>query len=213
MNILVSDFDGTMTEHDFFELVRRRWPLPPEQDPWNQYWAGQLTHFEALARIFAGIRSLPGELEAMSEATGLDPGAGKAVQRLKDGGWEVVIASAGCGWYIHRLLEKAGVSVTVHTNPGSVGPQGELLMTLPTKDKFFSDSTGIDKRAVVQDALERSERVAFVGDGRPDLEPALLVPPDLRFAHGWLAQELEARGESFQPFHRWSEIAEVLTRC
>jgi 2-hydroxy-3-keto-5-methylthiopentenyl-1-phosphate phosphatase len=212
MNILVSDFDGTLTEHDFFELVRRRWPLPPDVDPWNLYWAGSITHFEALARIFAGIRSQPGELEAMADATELDPGVAAAIQRLNVFGWEVVIASAGCGWYIERLLKNAGVKVTVHANPGRLGPHGELLMTLPPEDQFFSATTGVNKLAVVKDALNRAARVAFAGDGRPDLEPALLVSPELRYARGWLAQELESRGEPFQKYHRWSDIAESLTR-
>jgi 2-hydroxy-3-keto-5-methylthiopentenyl-1-phosphate phosphatase len=52
--------------------------------------------------------------------------------------------------------------------------------------------------------------VAFAGDGPPDLQAALLVPPGLRFARGGLAEELRARGEAFQPFSRWSEIAREL---
>ena len=33
----------------------------------------------------------------------------------------------------------------------------------------------------------RYDRVAFAGDGPPDIEPALLVPADMRFARGALA--------------------------
>jgi 2-hydroxy-3-keto-5-methylthiopentenyl-1-phosphate phosphatase len=40
--ILVSDFDGTMTRWDFYALVRKQWPLPPNDDPWEQYVAGWL---------------------------------------------------------------------------------------------------------------------------------------------------------------------------
>jgi len=52
--------------------------------------------------------------------------------------------------------------------------------------------------------------VAFAGDGRPDLEAALLVEPGLRFARGWLAKELGRRGEGFRPFERWAEVAGAL---
>jgi 2-hydroxy-3-keto-5-methylthiopentenyl-1-phosphate phosphatase len=65
---------------------------------------------------------------------------------------------------------------------------------------------------IVRDALKRSERVAFAGDGRPDLEPALLVKPELRFARGWLADAFGERGEKFHPFERWSQIADRLQK-
>lgn len=54
--VLVTDFDGTVTRRDFFEIVRARWPAPPGDDPWELYLAGKLTHFGALQRIFARDR-------------------------------------------------------------------------------------------------------------------------------------------------------------
>jgi phosphoserine phosphatase len=38
----------------------------------------------------------------------------KSARALKDSGWEIVIASAGCDWYIRYLLNKVGVSVVLH---------------------------------------------------------------------------------------------------
>jgi 2-hydroxy-3-keto-5-methylthiopentenyl-1-phosphate phosphatase len=85
-------------------------------------------------------------------------------------------------------------------------------MLLPERSPFFSPTKGVNKVAIVRDALNRSGRVAFAGDGRPDLKPALLVPPQLRFARGWLAEALRERGEKFNPFERWSEIADQLQK-
>jgi 2-hydroxy-3-keto-5-methylthiopentenyl-1-phosphate phosphatase len=69
---------------------------------------------------------------------------------------------------------------------------------------------GISKRAVVEDQLSRGATVAFAGDGRPDAAPALLVPPERRFARGWLARHLEQRGQRYNPFEIWSEGARML---
>ena len=55
------------------------------------------------------------------------------------------------------------------------------------------------------------ERVAFAGNGPPDLDAALSVPPELRFARDWLADELSRRKESFHRFSQWSQIADRLT--
>ena len=213
MNILVSDFDGTLTRYDFFDLVRKRWPFPSEDDPWEKFVAGQITHFEALAEIFRGIRTSEADMLELANSMELEPGLAKSVDALRDCGWEVVIASAGCDWYIQRLLKNAGVSVPVHSNPGSFDPERGLQMSLPEHSPFFSPTTGVNKVGIVRDALGRSIRTAFAGDGRPDLESALLVPPQLRFARGWLAEALSERGEGFHPFERWSQIADQLQKA
>ena len=83
-------------------------------------------------------------------------------------------------------------------------------MSLPAGHPFVSTDLGVDKLAIVKDALTRSNTVAFAGDGRPDLAPALLVKPELRFAKGWLANKLDSLGEHYTTFNVWSEIAQKL---
>ena len=48
--VLVTDFDGTMTKNDFYNLVVS--DLLPNETPdyWVEYREGQITHFEALRR-------------------------------------------------------------------------------------------------------------------------------------------------------------------
>jgi 2-hydroxy-3-keto-5-methylthiopentenyl-1-phosphate phosphatase len=208
--ILVSDFDGTMTRYDFYDLVRQRWPVPPDDDPWQHYVAGRITHFEALAAIFAWIRTDEPSLLELVRQMKLDPELPEATRLLRADGWEVVVASAGCAWYIEYLLKQAGVSLEVHANPGCFVPGQGLRMDLPEHSRFFSRQTGIDKPSVMRDALRRGASVAFAGDGRPDLEPSLLAPPERRFARGWLADALRNQGQSFQPFECWSQIAPQL---
>lgn len=82
-------------------------------------------------------------------------------------------------------------------------------MSRPEGSAWFSEETGVDKSAVVRAALKGGRKVAFAGDGPPDLAPALLVPPDLRFAraNADLARLLLSQGEAFRPFDTWSEVA------
>ena len=213
MGILISDFDGTITRYDFFDRVRTRWPFPLQDDPWEKFVEGEITHFQALAEIFARIRTTEANLLELADSMELDASFAKSARVLHDRGWEIVIASAGCDWYIKFLLKKAGVSVPVHANPGTFDPERGLVMSLPERSGFFSPTKGVSKVAIVQDALSRSDRVAFAGDGRPDLRPALLVRPQLRFARGWLAEALRERGEKFYAFERWSQIADQLLKA
>jgi len=212
MNILVSDFDGTLTQYDFFDQVRKRWPIPPEVDPWHKFLAGEITHFEALAGIFSQIRASEADLRELMQSMELDPRLAESMKALQEKGWDVIIASAGCDWYIRRLLEGAGVSVPLHANPGRFSPDHGLIMSFPADARFRSSTTGIDKVAVVRDAIQHADQVAFAGDGPPDLPAALLVKSEFRFARGWLANALREQCEAFHPFHHWSEIADQLPR-
>lgn len=208
--ILVSDFDGTMTKFDFFDLARRDLPTAADHDYWQDYVAGRITHFEALAGIFGSIRADWPGIEKVLDGMQLDPTLNGSVARLRAAGWKIVVASAGCGWYVERLLARAGVELKVHANPGVFAPETGLRLTLPVDSPYFKRETGIDKCAIVRAALARDPRAVFAGDGRPDLAPANLVAPENRFARGWLADHLRKTGESYRPFETWSQIAEAL---
>jgi 2,3-diketo-5-methylthio-1-phosphopentane phosphatase len=211
-NVLVSDFDGTMTRHDFYKLVIESLVPPGTPDFWAEYRAGRITHFEALRRYFAFIRASEDEVLAVVGRMELDPNLRTAVAALHQAGWKVVVTSAGCDWYIRKLLGAAGVDVEVHANPGRFVAGNGLLMEMPKGSQFLSPSLGIDKAAVVKQHLRDGCRVAFAGDGFPDAEPARYVPAELRFARGDLANELRDEGLAFHSFESWSDIARVLVQ-
>jgi 2,3-diketo-5-methylthio-1-phosphopentane phosphatase len=209
--ILVTDFDGTISQTDFYQLVVDRLLPPGLPDYWAEYRAGRLTHFGALAAIFRSVQADESTWDELIHDMGVDPDLADSVATLRNAGWEIIVASAGCGWYIEKLLRRADVSLEVHTNGGRL-VDGRLEMELPTGDQFFCPDVGIDKAAIVRDSLSRSRLVAFAGDGPPDVAPALLVDSRVRFARGFLAEDLAARGESFQAYKRWDDVAQALSR-
>jgi len=208
--ILVSDFDGTMTRRDFFQIVLDR--LLPEELPdfWGDYLAGRRTHFETLQMIYGRIRASEEQVLALLPLAELDADLGLWLGRLRQAGWSVVVASAGCDWYIRRLLHQAGHDLEIHSNPGFFSPEEGLVMTLPADSQFFSPTHGIDKAAVVRRALESGLPTAFAGDGYPDIDAARLVPAQRRFARSALAETLKRQGLPYRPFERWSEVARML---
>jgi 2-hydroxy-3-keto-5-methylthiopentenyl-1-phosphate phosphatase len=205
---LVSDFDGTMTDRDFFRLALEYLPLTAASF-WENYEKGRMNHFDALSAIFAELRFPEEEMDALLARMELDEGITEACNRLHAHGWKLVIASAGCSWYIERLLAPLGIEAEIQANPGSFSEQQGLIMKPPLGSPFFSRETGIDKTRLVKAALEGGT-VAFAGDGRPDIGPALLVHPSRRFAKGRLAEELTERGESYNRFQSWNEVVDGL---
>jgi HAD superfamily phosphoserine phosphatase-like hydrolase len=206
--ILVSDFDGTMTGRDFFRLALEYIP-PGAASFWEDYEQGEISHFQALASIFSLLRCPESKIENLLTRMELDRGITTACDRLQAEGWRLIIASAGCVWYIERLLGPLGIEAEIHANPGHFSEREGLIMELPFSSPYFRRETGIDKSRLVQTALGQGI-VAFAGDGRPDLGPALLVHPSRRFAKGRLAEELTQKGESFQWFRSWIEMVDKL---
>ena len=206
--ILVSDFDGTMTERDFYQVALD--VLPAEKRViWEEYKRGERDLFPALAAIFSKLRGLSSSIESLLDRVGLDKDMVDSCRRLQLQGWKLVIASAGCAWYIEKLLFPLGIDPEIQANPGHYSEEKGLIMEYPIGSPYFSPATGIDKSLVVKKALNRA-LLAFAGDGRPDLEAALLVDPSRRFARGDLARELTRRGEPFRPFHSWSAMVKAL---
>lgn len=201
-----------MTANDFYKLAAERL-LPPEALlPWAEYRAGRQTHFAALRDIFGQLQASEAQLLELVRDMAPDPALAHSVNRLRAAGWRVVVASAGCDWYIRRILAALGLTdaVEVHANPGELLPGGALRMSMPAGSAFACRETGVDKAAIVRRHLQAGSRVAFAGDGFADLPGALLVRPELRFAKADLAQALGEGGEDFRPFSRWSEVAEAL---
>jgi 2-hydroxy-3-keto-5-methylthiopentenyl-1-phosphate phosphatase len=151
------------------------------------------------------------QLDELLTASRPDPDLGASAALLQRASWKLWVVSAGSSWYVERVLSRAGVAATVYSNPGRLESGRGLVLEKPDPSSpYHSASEGIDKSAIVRNALRGASSVAFAGDGPPDLQPALLVRPELRFARGFLAEALRTRGEEFQPFLRWSEIARAL---
>lgn len=210
MPILISDFDGTLANRDFFQLILDRYQPPEAQEIWDGFKSGDLSLFEALAGVFGSLRTDLAGAEALVRELEPSPGLGQAFHRLQDAGWELQIASAGCGWYIERFLDWQGIEAEIHACPGDFDPGKGLVMRPATDARFADEEHGIDKPAVVRAALARDPVVAVAGDSGTDHDGLLLVPAERRFARRWLADDLRAEGEGFHVFEHWPEIVDVL---
>jgi 2-hydroxy-3-keto-5-methylthiopentenyl-1-phosphate phosphatase len=211
MPILVTDFDGTFTRRDFFDLILERHNPPGARALWDRFLAGGMTPFEGIAGVLGSLRTDEAGALALVAAMDPPPGAAAAARALQAAGWEIVVASAGCRWYIDRVLDGLGLSFSVQANPGWFAPARGVVMELDPGSPYFHRELGIDKPAVVRAALARDPIVAFAGDSpQTDGPAAMLVAPDRRFATGPLARRLAADGTPYRAFADWTGIAAQL---
>ena len=207
---LVSDFDGTITRHDFYTLIAERYMSADAMAIWDSYRDGKITHFEAMQSFFSNAPEDERSLEDLLRDVQPDPALSECAEALTRADWDLIIVSAGSSWYIDLLLQRANVQAVVHSNPGRIVPGRGLVLNMPKTSPFYCPDVGVDKSAVMRHALGKYQRVAFAGDGPPDVAPSLLADHDHRFARGFLAQELLRRRERFRSFDRWREVVNTI---
>ena len=214
-NCLVSDFDGTFTRREFYDLAMQEGLAKGFPDYWTAYSAGRISHFDAIAGIFSHLRCSEARLRRLVARMEPDPKTPNALHALASAGWDAVIVSNGCQWYIDIVLEglglaAAGLTPPVYACPGRFVEGQGLLMEQPSDSAYFRAEFGVDKRLLIEDMQSRYERVAFAGNGSPDYQAALAVAPELRFARGWLARRLDEESVPYRSFDAWSEVTDAL---
>ncbi len=212
---LVSDFDGTFTRREFYDLAIQDGLGDGFPDFWTAYAAGKISHFDAMAGIFSNLRCSDDALRQIVARMEPDPKTPDALRALESAGWDAVLVSNGCQWYIDIVLEslglaKAGLTLPVYACPGRFVEGQGLLMEQPKDSAYFRPEFGVDKRLLIEDLQRRYKRVAFAGNGSPDYQASLAVAPELRFARGWLARRFDQECVSYRPFEAWSEVADAL---
>src|SRR5262245_59812034 len=116
--IFVSDYDGTITDNDFYSLLAERYAPADPPDYFAAYREGRISHFEAMAPYFAFAPGEEQQLEELLSASQADSDLGASAALLRRAGWKLWVVSAGSSWYIERVLRRSGVAATVYSNPG-----------------------------------------------------------------------------------------------
>src|SRR5215467_4931273 len=65
--IFVSDYDGTITDKDFYSLLAEHYAPANTPDYFAQYREGRITHFEAMAAYFAFAPTDEQQIEELLE--------------------------------------------------------------------------------------------------------------------------------------------------
>lgn len=175
---LVSDFDGTISDDDFFYYISRQYLGEKSLVPWQAYMEGKKTHFEALKEIFASLRVEKADLDNFIRKIRIDKGFLKTAAWCQEQQIPVYVCSAGCDYYINLLIGPAiaEYGIRLVANHGTYSSNHGLEMTPPPAgSRFYDFGTGINKAAIVAYLQEQGYRVVYCGDGMPDLAAARIA--------------------------------------
>lgn len=207
--IFVSDFDGTMTQRDFYKILLDKYRAVIAGDPYGVWLNKEISDLEFLIRLFAGLDRDETQIQADMDSMKLDPYAPDFVRRVREAGGEFAIVSLGLDYYIDYVLDKAGIEAELFSNRGRYAERS-IQVTGALGSHYNSEWFGVDKEAVIQRLKQDYETVYFAGDGRIDIKAAQAA--DRVFAKAALQQHLTEAGTPFMAFNNFKDIAAVLSQ-
>jgi len=206
--IFISDFDGTLTNKDFYHIVMEEYLADRGEALYQSWRRNEIGVSEFLAGVFRGIDRDETEIDEAITKIAVDGYLKEFITRIQAAGGDFLILSAGTDYYIKRTLKNLGLAqIPVISNPGVYHDRG-IKVTPDQESPYYSKVYGVDKALAVQDYLTKYRRVFYAGDSEPDLKAALLA--EQIFARGELVELLTERRRAFVPFKSFVEIGDYL---
>ncbi|BCB03849.1 MtnX-like HAD-IB family phosphatase [Bacillus sp. KH172YL63] len=199
----VSDFDGTISKKDFYQLVLDKY-FQEGKKLYQQWKAGSLKDIDFLTRVFSSIDQNEEQIIQDIRSIEIDEHVPAFIRKVQENGADFYILSAGTTYYIHHLLAHHGIhDVKVFSNEGYYKDQN-VYMNIDPRHPHFSERYGIDKSKVLRELQEEYEMIFFAGDSEPDSHPAKVA--DITFAMKSLPSILR---ESQTPFIKVDDFHDI----
>lgn len=204
----VSDFDGTLTDRDFYHIVMDKYLKDWAWDYYHQWRKTKKINVEFLNKIFGSMDRSEDEILEDILNLPLDPYAIDFIKRIENCGGDFYILSAGTSYYIKKLLAHCNIrNVTVISMEGVYKDRG--IQILPdSNSEFYSDMWGVDKAKVILTLKQKYSKVYFSGDSEPDVGAANAA--DCAFARNDLKELLSEKNIPFIPFIKFNEVEKYM---
>jgi 2-hydroxy-3-keto-5-methylthiopentenyl-1-phosphate phosphatase len=205
----VSDFDGTISDQDFYDLVIENY-YNEGKNLYRQWKDGEMKDIEFLREVFKNINDKEENIIEEIRTLPIDEYAIDFIKTVQQNGGDFYILSAGTDYYIKHLLDHYSIrDVQIYSNEGYYENQG-VHINLDETHPHYHERYGIDKSKVIQDLQKNYETVHFIGDSEPDTHPA--EHADLVFAKKALQKMLREKNIDFVPVKTFKEVEEYLQK-
>ncbi|MFT8872099.1 MAG: MtnX-like HAD-IB family phosphatase [Sporolactobacillus sp.] len=207
--LFLSDFDGTLSDKDFFKIIIDRYFPEQREQLYAQWEAKTMSDLDYLSRIFQAIGRDQAGIDEDILSIPFDRYAKQVIEHVQRLGGDFVVISAGTDYYIRRIFAHHGIKhVNIFSNPGVYSEHGIRLEVDPNSP-YYSPLYGIDKAKVTEDLMKNYRTVFFAGDSRPDLEAACLA--DVIFARERLKALLDERHRAYVPIQNFADVEHYLS--
>jgi 2-hydroxy-3-keto-5-methylthiopentenyl-1-phosphate phosphatase len=203
---LFFDFDNTLTRGDILDSVIESFSPSEDWRAWEAAWAdGRLSAMECLRRQVEGLRVTQQTLFEFLSRVRIDTAFVQILQWCRRRDVPISIVSDSFVPMIRHMLSVSGIDdIPVIAN--DLAFDGDRLRpSFPFHDPSCVRSANAKARHLEP---YRGHTLVYAGDGRSDLDPALIA--DVVFAKGALARELDTRAIAYTPFDTLTPVLAYL---
>lgn len=215
-DLVMSDFDGTITKRDTGWVVFDELGLDAAWD-WEYRWRDrEISSIECLEGQWGLVDLSPDELIALIDRLELDERFPEFVTRAREIGAEVVVASDGLSFYLDRMLQRMGFEICEgdpdpddpgeciarYVNMAELTDEGVKITFPHTNEECMQ--CGNCKSTHLARLARDYRRVIYIGDGYSDRCPA--AQADIVFAKDHLEGLMEEKGIDYVPFESFADI-------
>lgn len=200
--VILSDFDGTISQEDVGTLIWERL-TPPSPETLRRLAADEIGSRIAYLDTTAHVNLA--EAEALADQVAIDPYVAPFVDWAAGQSIPLAVLSDGFTFYIDRILRREGLNhLPVFANEW-VAP-GELAWPHANP---VCDRCGCCKAAVVRRLRQAGSRIIYLGDGVSDLYAAGFA--DWVFARDRLAMHMEEHRSPYFPLTSFADPLALLS--
>lgn len=206
--VFISDFDGTLTNKDFYQMIIDDYLVEEEENIFTEWNQNEYVNKDFFDNIYNFINRSENEVLEDILRIEWDDWANEVIEKIQQAGGDFVILSVGTSYYIERILEEKKLSnIKVYSNPGVYRKKG-FRLNIDEKNPYYSEFYGIDKEKVVRELKEKYSRVYYAGDSAPDIPPCRIA--DVCFAKGALQEMLKNEKVKFVPINDFRDVKKYL---
>ncbi len=206
--IFISDFDGTISNEDFYRLMMDKY-VPGSEEKYDLWREEKIKDIDFLGYVFENINQEQNIIDEEARNISIDLSLKDFVEFIRKNNGEFVILSAGSKYYIDLVLEKVGVDVKVYSNLSEYKDKG-LYYNLDKEHEFYSERYGIDKKKVTESLIKDYDLSFYAGDSMPDYQASLLT--NMVFSKAKLTEELNNNKIDNVPFKTFEDVKEYLIK-
>lgn len=206
----VSDFDGTLTDRDFYHIVIDKYLKDWGWVYYDEWRKTKKINVEFLNKILGAMDRSEEEIMQDILEIPLDSYAIDFIKKVESCSGDFYILSAGTSYYIKKLLAHFNINnVTVVSMEGVYKNRG--IEIIPDRQsEFYSDVWGVDKAKFILTLKQKYPKVYFAGDSEPDIGAA--KASDCAFARNTLQELLSLEHIPFVPFINFNEVENYMVQ-
>lgn len=202
--LFVVDFDNTITLKDFYHVMIDDYIGDDGRRHYETWKKENKIDVSFLNKIFTWHQFSDNEHVNALNKIDIDTSVIPLIEGLQEGGWEVLILSAGFDYYIHHVLKRYQLDhFPVIANPG-VFENGYFQIQADKDAWYYHPVYGVDKGKVINHYKGQYDYVYFAGDSEPDYTAA--VNAHQAFGKNELADLLSKNKKDFIRFSTFKDI-------